>query len=109
MTSHAIPFSQHHPNRNRREKRTKPEPKPKPLTIAAVVAYCDSTGWRMPAYAAASFLKYHRWREPDVLQSADRWQAAARTYCLSMPKWQHPSVAPPKRLARAVDIALSAE
>ena len=48
MTSHAIPFSQHHPNRNRRERRTKPEPKPKP-------------------------------------------------------------VAPPKRIARAVDLALSAE
>ena len=25
MTSHAIPFSQHHPHRNKREKRTKPE------------------------------------------------------------------------------------
>ena len=25
MTSHPIPFSQHHPNRNKRERRTKPE------------------------------------------------------------------------------------
>lgn len=75
----------------------------KPPTYAAVTAYAHGIGWEITRDQIAAFIQFYQIRDPAVWRLARRWQAAIRMWHRDMPR----PVAPPSRLARAVDLALN--
>jgi hypothetical protein len=99
MTSHAMPFSQHHPNRNRREKRTKPELQLPPIKL--ITAYARTLRWDFPMPDIGHFIHFHQNWTPGVWTPSRIWKARLR-------QW-HRDISAPQRLASAVALALSAD